>query len=189
MSWALPRRQNLNPIYIVKEAMVMDDETVSAAYDSREDTLRHKEAVSSALRVLVNDIVKRSIAHDDSKLEPPEKEYFDKYTPKLKDSTYLSDEYRQFLLELKPALDHHYANNRHHPERFPSGVNGMTLVDIVEMFADWYAASRRHDDGDILKSIELNKNRFQIGDLLANIFKNTALYYYIDPDNHSELRG
>ena len=30
--------------------------------------------------------------------------------------TYGSDEYKACLTEMKPALDHHYAANRHHPE-------------------------------------------------------------------------
>jgi hypothetical protein len=64
----------------------------------------------------------------------------------------------------------------------------MTLVDLVEMFADWYAASKRHDNGDILKSIELNKKRFQLGDPLTNILKNTAVRYFVDSGIKSELR-
>ena len=61
---------------------------------------------------------------DNSKLESPEKELFDEYTPKLKDCTYGSDEYKEFLKGLKVALDHHYANNSHHPEHYENGVNG-----------------------------------------------------------------
>jgi hypothetical protein len=98
MSWALSRWKNLNPIYLMREAAAMDD-----GYDSREDTLRHKEAVFKALKVLTDEIGKRGVTHDNSKLEPPEKEYFDEYTPKLKNSIYLSDEYNRFLRELEPA--------------------------------------------------------------------------------------
>ena len=42
------------------------------------------------------------------------------------------------------------------------------------MFIDWKAASERHDDGDIFRSIEINKNRFGISEQLCKIFKNTA---------------
>ena len=48
----------------------------------------------------------------------------------------------------------------------------MNLVDIVEMFCDWLAATKRHDDGDIYKSIEHNSK--EIGSLLSEIFENTA---------------
>jgi hypothetical protein len=53
-------------------------------------------------------------------------------------------------------------------------LKGMTLVDLVEMFCDWCAATERHADGDIQKSITLNKERFQFGDVLESIFRNTA---------------
>jgi len=39
-------------------------------------------------------------------------------TPKLAGSTYGSEEYKAFLGQMKPALDHHYAVNDHHPEHF-----------------------------------------------------------------------
>ena len=75
---------------------------------------------------------------------------------------------------MKPALDHHYAKNKHHPEHYPDGINDMTLVDLVEMFADWKAATMRHNDGNLLKSIEINTKRFNIDKQLAQIFVNTA---------------
>lgn len=77
---------------------------------------------------------------------------------------------------LKPALDHHYANNMHHPEAHENGIDGMTLYDIVEMFLDWRAAVERHDDGDIMKSIEHNEKRFKINPQLSQIFRNTVKY-------------
>jgi len=82
--------------------------------------------------------------------------------------------YKGFLKEMGVALQHHYENNPHHPEHFENGIKGMTLVDIVEMFCDWKAATLRHDNGDIYKSIEFNKNRFGYSDDLEQIFINTA---------------
>lgn len=46
-----------------------------------------------------------------------------------------SPEYHQDLLDMGPALHHHYANNRHHPQYFPFGVGGMTLADVIEVFS------------------------------------------------------
>ena len=71
-------------------------------------------------------------------------------------------------------LDHHYANYRHHPEHFENGVNDMNLVDVMEMFCDWYAASKRHVNGNIYKSIDISCERFQIDDQLKQILINTA---------------
>jgi hypothetical protein len=107
-------------------------------------------------------------------MKTPEKELFDEFTPKLAGSTYGSDEYKEMLKGLKPALDHHYLYNSHHPEHYDNGIDGMNLLDLVEMFYDWKAASERHKNGDILKSIEINKIRFNMSDQLVSILNNTA---------------
>jgi len=75
---------------------------------------------------------------------------------------------------MQVALDHHYANNRHHPEYFDNGVNGMTLVDLIEMLADWKAAGERHADGSLDRSLIIQKERFDISDQLNDILTNTA---------------
>ena len=47
----------------------------------------------------------------------------------------------------------------------------------MELFFDWKAASERHADGDILKSIQINKERFGYTDQLAYIMENTVKRY------------
>ena len=118
--------------------------------------------------------MRRLANHDMSKLFDPEKDLFDEFTPRLRETDYMSDEYKTALEALKPALDHHYANNSHHPEHFENGVSGMTLVDLLEMFCDWKAASMRHESGDFLMSIVANKDRFGISTELTDILMNTA---------------
>ena len=92
------------------------------------NTLKHIETVKGFMLDFADEIVDRGAEHDKSKLLDPEKEHFKKYTPLLKDSTYGSPEYHKFLENLKPALDHHYAENRHHPEHFEHGIEDMTLI-------------------------------------------------------------
>jgi len=120
-----------------------------------------------------NILLSRAIVHDASKLESPEKEGFDEYTPKLKGLTYGSDEYKEALKGLGVALEHHYAHNSHHPQFYPNGINGMSLFDLLEMFADWKAAGERHADGNFSQSLEINRTRFEMSDQLAQIFENT----------------
>ncbi len=144
------------------------------SYSSEFETREHIRKVGKFIAVIMNGLNVRRLQHDDSKLCQPEIKYFDVYTPKLAGCTYGSEEYKQFLAALKPALDHHYAENRHHPEHFQNGIKGMNLVDLVEMFCDWYAATKRHNDGDIMKSIVLNQNRFNYSDDLKAIFEHTA---------------
>jgi hypothetical protein len=67
-----------------------------------------------------------------------------------------------------------YQKNSHHPEHYENGVNGFDLFDLMEMFFDWKAAGERHADGNIYKSIEINKDRFKLSEQTVNIFTNTA---------------
>lgn len=145
-------------------------------YDSTADTLKHIKRVNELLSGAAMELLRRGNVHDNSKLESPEKELFDRYTPLLAGSTYGSPEYMGYLEHLKDALGHHYAHNSHHPEHYIDGVDDMDLFDIIEMFFDWKAASERHDDGDIYKSIKLNRKRFAMSKQLANIFENTAKF-------------
>lgn len=55
-----------------------------------------------------------------------------------------------------------------------SSVNNMNLFDILEMVIDWYCATKRHADGDINKSILINKDRFGLSDQLVKILQNTV---------------
>ena len=96
-------------------------------------------------------------------------------TPKLIGLTYGSQEYKDSLKELGPALQHHYKHNSHHPEHYENGIDGMSLTDIVEMLCDWKAAAERHSDGDLAKSIEINCKRFNMSDQLTTILKNEAI--------------
>lgn len=146
-------------------------------YDSSKDTLEHIRTVNKVLGKFVMELLGRGQNHDATKLRAPEKEIFDEYTPKLKGSTYGSDEYKAFLKEMKVALDNHYALNHHHPEHYEDGVNDMDLIDLIEMICDWKAATERHADGDINKSILINKDRFKMSDQLVKIFQNTVKRY------------
>lgn len=143
-------------------------------YDSRKDTLDHIATVRELLNECIRELDRRAENHDHTKLHSPEKPLFDKFTPKLASTTYGSEEYFEYIKQLKPALDHHYAYNSHHPEHYENRVNGMDLFDLIEMLMDWKAASQRHEDGDIYKSIEKNKTRFDLSDQLCDILFNTA---------------
>ena len=138
------------------------------------DTFRHIERVRNLLNICVMELLRRGELHDQSKLEPPEVSVFTEFTARLATSTYGSEEYNSFKASMKPALDHHYAHNRHHPEHFKHGVDDMNLLDIVEMLCDWKAASERHNDGNIRRSIEINADRFKLSPQLVRILENTA---------------
>ena len=138
-------------------------------------TYEHIDVIRRMLRLFATELLVRGETHDRSKLVAPESSMFAAFTPRLKGMTFGSDEYKQCLKGMGPALRHHYDHNRHHPEHFKEGLKGMTLVDLVEMWIDWWASCQRHDDGDMLKSIKHNKDRFGMPDELAAIFENTVM--------------
>lgn len=137
-------------------------------------TFRHIERVRNLINRCVNVLIRRGETHDQSKLEEPEVSLFTEYTPKLAACTYGSEEYNGFREALAPALDHHYAKNRHHPEHHKNGIDDMNLIDLMEMLCDWKAASERHNDGNIRKSIEVNADRFNMSPQLVRVFENTV---------------
>ena len=143
-------------------------------YDSTEDTKKHIGRVQWLIGRCRDNLRRRQELHDKSKLEDPEKQIFDEMTPKLKDSTYGSEEYKGFLAKMKLALDHHYAHNSHHPEHYPNGIEGMSLLDLLEMLCDWKAAGERHANGSIERSLEINRDRFKISPQLQSVLENTA---------------
>lgn len=150
---------------------------MNTEYDSKQDTTDHILRVRELLYIVQGKLEARGFAHDASKLQEPEKSTFDVCTLKLKAMAYGSDEYKAALVELKPALDHHYAANSHHPEHFQKLVciicfaefpadwksncnscgngtftaepnaGGMTLLDVIEMLCDWKAATERMKGG------------------------------------------
>jgi hypothetical protein len=149
---------------------------MSEPYDSTLDTAAHIRQVQEAIFVVVDKLAGRALVHDASKLAEPEKSAFDQATPRLKHLKYGSDEYRAALREIKPALEHHYQANDHHPEHYgEDGILGMSLMAIIEMLADWKAAGERHDPPTGLnQSIAFNSVRFKMPQYLTQIFYNTA---------------
>ena len=142
-------------------------------YDSAKDTNNHRGRVRELIKMAIANLRQRGRVHDDSKLHDPEKSVFDEVTTRLKGMTYGSQEYKDSLKEMGPALEHHYANNDHHPEWSSDGIVAMSLLSILEMLMDWKAAGERHDNGCILKSIEHNRERFGMGEQLTQILLNT----------------
>lgn len=141
---------------------------------SKNETRKHILEVNYFISQCIVSLLSRANNHDATKLGPDEAPYFDEHTPKLENTTYGSDEYNKILEDLKPALEHHYKFNDHHPEHHSGGLQDMSLLEVVEMLCDWKAATLRHPDGDIRKSIELNQSRFGYSDEFKGLLLNTV---------------
>lgn len=145
-------------------------------YDSTADTKEHIGKVQARIHECTNNLIVRAERHDKSKLSEPEKSAYDGLM-EFKSShemVYGSPDYAEGLKILGPALAHHYAKNTHHPEHWPTGVAGMSLLDILEMLCDWKAAGERYKDGSIAQSLEHNRERFGLSDQLFAILENTV---------------
>lgn len=135
---------------------------------------RHKISVMVEILKFCSQLIKRGIRHDLSKYSEIESEGFRSVSNALKESTYGKEVYFNRLYSIGDALSHHYKNNDHHPEHYPTGIKNMSLAALIEMWCDWNAAVRNHNNGDINKSIAINDKRFNIAAQLVRIFKNSV---------------
>ncbi len=143
--------------------------------DVMRETLKHVRRVGNLVLDAVENLQRRAMRHDDSKFSEDEFDAFAAETPGLRSLTYGSPEYTAALDRLGPALQLHYQRNTHHPEHFPlSGVHAMDLLDLLEMLADWKAATERHADGSLARSIVQNAKRFGYDDRFACLLARTA---------------
>ncbi len=139
-------------------------------YDCTNDVMEHRKRVAFWISWICDVLKLHTEHHDESKLQPPEKEIFDEFTPKLKTVEFGSPVYKVYLEKMGEGLKHHYKSNPHHPEYFQNGIDGMTMWDVVEMLADWMAATSmkaNHMDLDALQT------RFNISPQLRHIIENT----------------
>lgn len=140
------------------------------------DTLKHTYNVYKNLNTVAKLLRLRGVSHDQSKLaDDIEYDTFEEFHSKNKlNAEYGTVEYDNEKSQLKQGLIQHYKNNSHHPEHYSNGLDGMSLLDIMEMLADWKAATDRHENDNIYKSLEINKKRYNMSDQLYNILLNTV---------------
>jgi len=136
------------------------------------DTIDHIFKVQQYLTQLAMDLQSRAILHDHSKLVPPELDGYAGLTDAVRGLQYGTDEYRAAFEPFKAIIKVHYLHNDHHPEHFQAGIVDMSLSQIIEMLADWKAASTRNST-TLKDSLEVSIKRFGIDEQLAQIIRNT----------------
>ena len=153
---------------------------------TRDDVIRstaeHILKVGMHLSTVIHRLSLRAITHDASKWSPEEWPSFEKGTPKLAEVEYGSPEYKAALDTIRPAVTLHQERNSHHPESHEDGLDGMTLIDLLEMLCDWKAAGERNRNGSIVRSLQHNRERFKMSDQLYCILCNTARDLFTDND-------
>lgn len=137
-----------------------------------QNILDHKRKVGYYLQRVVSALFERAVLHDYSKFTPQEFPQYAAALPRFEKSAYGSEEYKVCCRAIKPAIEHHFRVNSHHPEHYPNGVNDMDLLDVVEMVCDWIAASQRVPGGTL--RLDLQRERFGIDDQLFGIIERTV---------------
>lgn len=91
---------------------------------------------------------------------------------------YGSAEYTDKMKRWKKVFDHHYKHNSHHPEHFEEGINGMTLIDIIEMLCDWVGYKSVMSITEAINTVDQQMDRYGFSQDLRDIIKNTLLEYF-----------
>ena len=152
----------------------MDKRLLSNALKHIGGTFTHKGWVLLYGIEFSGRLMRRVLVHDLSKMMPDEMDGFVRVIDHLRATEYMSERYKELLAEIGPSLQNHYRRNSHHPEHHRRGLEGMDLLDVVEMFLDWRASCKRYKDGDILSSVRRNQKRFRLGTKLSEILANEA---------------
>lgn len=151
--------------------------------------IEHKKEVENAMAPVLANLIRRVHWHDNSKMVMPESEAFMASVPKLKQFAFGSPEYEQAKAEMGEGLKHHYETNRHHPEHYKtddgySFLDYMTLNDLLEMLADWVAASKRDPNGDPIKSIDFCCDKYKIDPRTKRFLMNTYIKYMVKTEEN-----
>lgn len=133
---------------------------------------RHQAYVKKWGGKIIDQLSHRFENHDENKLSPDEKPFYDLWT-----SHSLTDEQRRAVHE------HHNRTSRHHPEGFKKGVNGMNLIDILEMVVDWMAWA---DAQGMWVGVDHLAQKFGIEPQLAAVILNTVhdLELFLPDEKH-----
>lgn len=165
-------RGNLRPHEVmIEEAFYGGRGTLAAEVEAYQHIMRVAHLLNEFSMTLIN----RGMAHDASKFDDEEIVPLSEMKRIIEDEGEVAygsvtDDARKAML--RGMTDHHYKRNSHHPEHYESGVDGMTLFDLVEMFCDWKAASERHGR----PHMGLNKacERYEVSRQLQRVMENTA---------------
>lgn len=124
---------------------------------------RHVAIVRKNLAKISNALNERARVHDLSKFSEDEFAGFVEVNRIAREHPYGSKEYVESLKDNK-VIELHFSRNSHHHEYYPHGVADMSLLDIIEMVADWKAASETYGQTSFADALEFQRKRFDLTD-------------------------
>ena len=141
---------------------------------------RHRDFVRLALLHIIQDIERRSLTHDASKMADDEFFGFARLNSVARIHKFGSLEYTESMKGERATIDVHFSRNSHHPERptllgeraesergLPDDCTywaardeaRMTFLDVIEMVCDWWGARKGYGDRRTWQElVELNFN-------------------------------
>jgi len=146
------------------------------------DTRKHQQAVAELLISFAKRLLDRATKHDASKLEEPERSHYIEpvYALNTGEVAYGSDRYKELTNQMGAGWEHHKFTNDHHIEFFePYSVQtlndpfrALDLFALVEMLADWIAASYRRGNNAV-DALKFLKEKHKMDEQLEAIIRNT----------------
>lgn len=183
-------RKEALAIYKKNQDSFLDSPHLVDGYDTEEDVVKdtealdtikyiidHKNIVRDRLRYLAYQLLERADSHDDSKLKNPEIRWLIEMDKEPR-YDYGSPEYLDKKKRYEKFFNHHYANNRHHPEHFTNGVDGMNLTDLCEYLIDITSYHSEMHPEQVIKTVNSQAERFGLDEQLIQILKNTLYEYF-----------
>ena len=139
-------------------------------------TMLHIQEVQKVMKYLTDELTHLASRHDRSKLEDPEElKAYGAIATAMVGVTFGSPGYKRIIEDNREAVTQHKANNSHHPEAY-GGVDKMSLLDLLEMLADWKAASKRNGSEDtFLSSCEELFKKYKVTGQLRDVLRATVL--------------
>jgi len=133
----------------------------------------HRQSVKLGLQRISDILVNRGDLHDIDKFEEAMFEDFYLNIPKFTNVSFGEIEWENAMESIK-TMNNHYAVSPHHIQHYPNGINGVNLIDLLEMIVDWKSANNAYGDVKLSEALIIQKKRFGIDDQLYKIIVNTA---------------
>lgn len=152
--------------------------TAADAFGLLRSYSRHRDFVRLALLGVIQDIERRSLVHDASKMLDDEFSGFARINAIARVNKFGTEEYTASMKQERATIDLHFSRNSHHPERpklmgdaaetergLPDDATywhardsaRMTFLDVIEMVCDWWGARKGYGDSRTWQaSVELN---------------------------------
>jgi len=147
--------------------------------------ITHRAKVQETLETVASKLKQRAFSHDLSKFNASEFDGMSNKLDQLEETEFGSSEYYKILKSLKNELGEHYFKNRHHPEHYIDKIESMSLIDLLEMIADWKAASKSVRFSDTLDTCF---ERFNVPKIMKHQIAFTCLDLgWIDPEEYIDM--